>query len=347
MISPGHFGFNKQTANTNSFQHEISDSETEVQNKALHEFNEMVDKLKKVNINVLVLSSRKDVVTPDSIFPNNWFSHHQKEQACGWDDSTIEDFSPLATGIFKDCEALRQVGTLGGGNHFIEIGYDENDSCWIIIHSGSRGFGWKVAQAYMKLASPSGKASEGHFGFRTDSTLGEEYIADMNGCLEFALTNRLCINRSVYAAIKKFVDCVPSQDDVSFINRNHNHAVLKNGLWIHRKGATHAEEGMMGVIPGNMRDGSFIVEGKGNPESLWSSSHGAGRVSSRKAIKESTNVVDFEVAMRGIKAKVNADTLDESPFAYKNIFDVMLAQKDLVEIVHRVRPLINVKGVTK
>lgn len=80
MISPGHFGFNKQTANTNSFQHEISDSETEVQNKALHEFNEMVDKLKKVNINVLVLSSRKDVVTPDSIFPNNWFSHHQKEK---------------------------------------------------------------------------------------------------------------------------------------------------------------------------------------------------------------------------------------------------------------------------
>ncbi|MFH1739431.1 MAG: RtcB family protein, partial [bacterium] len=128
------------------------------------------------------------------------------------------------------------------------------------------------------------------------------------------------------------------------INRNHNHAEMKDGLWIHRKGATHAEAGMMGVIPGNMRDGSFIVRGKGNPGALWSSSHGAGRVLGRKKAKETLTMESFAETMAGVVALVTSDTLDESPFAYKSIFEVMAQQGDMVEIVAHVRPMLNIKG---
>jgi tRNA-splicing ligase RtcB len=143
--------------------------------------------------------------------------------------------------------------------------------------------------------------------------------------------------------------CVGSFEWDKLINRNHNHAELRNhpefgDVWVHRKGATHADEGMMGVIPGNMLDGSFIVKGKGNINSLWSSSHGAGRILGRKKAKEVLKLEDFEEVMEGILADVDEKRLDESPFAYKNIFTVMEEQKDLVEIVAHVKPIFNVKG---
>ena len=131
-----------------------------------------------------------------------------------------------------------------------------------------------------------------------------------------------------------------------FINRNHNHAVEKDGLWIHRKGATHAELGMYGVIPGNMRDGSFIVKGKGNPESLYSSSHGAGRALGRRKAHRVLSLDEFKETMKkeDVKATVTSRTLDEAPMAYKNIFEVMEYQKDLVDVITHVRPIINIKG---
>lgn len=130
----------------------------------------------------------------------------------------------------------------------------------------------------------------------------------------------------------------------ALINRNHNHAEQKDGLWIHRKGATHAEAGMMGVIPGNMRDGSFIVRGKGNPDALWSSSHGAGRVLGRKEAKRTLTMESFTETMAGVVALVTDETLDEAPFAYKSIFDVMRQQDVMVEVVAHVRPILNIKG---
>ena len=134
---------------------------------------------------------------------------------------------------------------------------------------------------------------------------------------------------------------------MGMINRNHNHAeLLGNGNWIHRKGATHAEDGMEGVIPGNMRDGSFIFRGKGNPESLCSSSHGAGRVMGRNHAKRELSLQEFESSMTiaNIVAKVGPDTLDEAPGAYKNIFDVMDLQKDLVTVMNYITPIINIKA---
>jgi tRNA-splicing ligase RtcB len=257
------------------------------------------------------------------------------------DNSCLDVFDLTEAGqavANKDKRNWRQaLGSLGGGNHFIEIGCDENDQVWCILHSGSRGVGHGIAAHYMKQASPDGKAREGHHGFRVDSQLGQDYINDLDWALRFALDNRVeMISR---------VASIFNQDKLAgFINRNHNHAELKDGLWIHRKGATHAEDGMMGVIPGNMRDGSFIVQGKGDPDSLYSSSHGAGRVMGRKQAKRELNTEDFVNTMKGITALVGDDTLDEAPMAYKNIFEVMDLQRDLVDVVAHVKPIINIKG---
>ena len=240
-----------------------------------------------------------------------------------------------------DKNGLKQLGSLGSGNHFIEIGYNEDNQIWVIIHSGSRNLGHSVATHYMKLAA-GGKARQGHFGFAVTSQHGKDYIKDLNFCLNFALANRKEMMQRVVSTIQNF--CPGQADWTQLINRNHNHAENTAGLWIHRKGATHAEAGMRGVIPGNMRDGSFIVEGKGNPEALWSSSHGAGRIMSRKAAKRDIKLKQFRDSMYGITAKVDQQTLDEAPFAYKNIEEVMTLQKDMIRVLHHVRPLINIKG---
>ncbi len=297
---------------------------------------------------------------------------------------------------------LMQLGTLGGGNHFIEIGYDDSDRAWIIIHSGSRGFGHKIATHYMieayksknpqeeklekilsdftdrnqnfKEHNPKGfKKSfekfknkkilelnrrvnldrlDGIWGLWVDSKLGQDYIKDQNFALEFALENRKKMIEVICRILDKTIKGdfgFEFEDEDRFINKNHNHVEFDESLneWIHRKGATHANKDMMGVIPGNMRDGSFIVRGRGCKESLYSSSHGAGRVMSRVKAKESVSMDQFKESMRGITATVDKNTLDESPFAYKDIFLVMEQQKELVEIVEHIKVLINVKDSNK
>ena len=197
----------------------------------------------------------------------------------------------------------------------------------------------------MKEAHPEKKPWEGVYGFDVNFATGKEYIADMNFALEFALENRVRMIQYMESSFGKFLDGKILWKEM--INRNHNHAELDNqGRWIHRKGATHAELEMLGVIPGNMRDGSFIVKGKGNSESMSSSSHGAGRIKSRTQAMKDVNLEDFKVTMQaaGVVAKINPRTIDESPYVYKNIFDVMKAQKDLVDVIAHVRPLVNVKA---
>nr|WP_320113835.1 RtcB family protein [uncultured Desulfuromonas sp.] len=249
--------------------------------------------------------------------------------------------SPFLGTLFAE-NGLRQLGSLGNGNHFIEIGSDDNDRVWIIVHSGSRNLGHSVASHYMKLAAGSTKARQGHDGLAVDCATGRDYLKDLTFCLAFALENRHEMIRRVVQQIQR---CCPGEAQwAELINRNHNHAEEKDGVWIHRKGATHAEAGMMGVIPGNMRDGSFIIEGKGNPLSLWSSSHGAGRILSRRAAKEQLSMKAFSRSMDGIVAQVTTKTLDESPSAYKDIFAVMEQQKDLVIVHSHVKPIINIKG---
>jgi tRNA-splicing ligase RtcB len=188
-------------------------------------------------------------------------------------------------------------------------------------------------------------------GLDTASKLGKEYIKDMNFALNFALENRKRMIQAVLEAMNEALDANESLEEIEgkFINRNHNHAEFNQtrGEWIHRKGATHAERGMYGVIPGNMRDGSFIVLGRGNSDSLHSSSHGAGRVMSRKKACECISLEEFKKSMGDIVGTIDEGTIDESPFAYKDIFEVMDLQKDLVEVVEHIKPLINVKDMPK
>lgn len=305
-----------------------------------------------------------------SIYANIPTGFHHNAKPSKWPKCDSIPRTDFMNKMFADKGGLRQLCSLGRGNHFIEIGYDENDDVWIIVHSGSRNVGSTSARNYMGIASGTGKASEGHFALDVDSQAGKDYIMDLNFCLEFALENR----KQILLRVAEIIDIILDKDqeiyadalasiltEGHFINRNHNHAELKDGLWIHRKGATHAEDGMMGVIPGNMEDGAFIVRGKGNPDSLYSSSHGAGRVRGRKEAKEGRtnpdtgkveleplNVEDFEKRVKelDIVAKVGYSTVDESKKAYKSIFDVMEVQEQagLVEIVHHIKPLINIKA---
>ena len=250
--------------------------------------------------------------------------------------------APLGRKAFDARGQFQALGTLGGGNHFIEIGADERGQVWIIIHSGSRGIGHGVATEYMRLASGDGKVREGHYGLSVNSDGGQAYINDMDWCLAYALENRTRMMQVAVATVADHCQGVASWD--ALINRNHNHAEDSHGMWVHRKGATHAEAGMMGVIPGNMRDGSCVVRGLGNPQSLWSSSHGAGRVLGRRQAHKQLKLRDFRLAMEGITARVTKGTLDESPMAYKDIHQVMEWQADLVEVVHHVRPILNMKA---
>lgn len=267
------------------------------------------------------------------------FAHHDKPLAFSY-DGPVSDF--VRRELIHAGAPDRQLGTLGSGNHFIEVGHDASDVVWIVIHSGSRNVGHTIAKHYMKVASGSDKAKEGHYPLDVGSRDGRDYIADLAFGLRFALDNRLAMIRAVERAIRRHA---PGESNpLLLINRNHNHAEQRGDRWIHRKGATHAEAGMLGVVPGNMRDGSFIVSGKGNPDSLCSSSHGAGRVLSRKAAKSTLDLDAFAASMKGIQARVDGRTLDESPDAYKSIYEVMAQQSVLVEVLHHIRPLINIKG---
>lgn len=269
------------------------------------------------------------------------FAHNRRPEP--WDYKDIP-MTPTLAKIWKRENGLKQIGTLGGGNHFIEVDHDEQGRVWVVVHSGSRHIGWNTAATYMAMAAGSDRPREGHYGFRADSDRGRDYITDMNFCLAFALANRRKILDRVLREIYYYVRPDEKPETLHLVNRHHNHAEFKNGLWIHRKGATHAEKGMEGVIPGNMRDGSFIVVGKGYEKSLCSSSHGAGRAVSRREAKRTITMDQFRKDMEGITSRVRGSILDEAPGAYKNIFEVLERQKEMVEVIHHLKPIINVKG---
>ena len=253
-------------------------------------------------------------------------------------------FTHVGHTIFGQKGGTKQIGTLGGGNHFIEIGQDDLGKVYIVIHSGSRGVGHGIATHYIRKADPDGKCREGHNGFSLYSQEGMDYMKDQDVCLEFALENRRIMLRRVIDAMECVLLREVHAEWDGLVNRNHNHAQISFEGVIHRKGATQADLDTYGVIPGNMRDGTYIVRGLGNPDSLWSSSHGAGRVLGRKAAKRELDIKEFQQTMEGIVANVARCTLDESPMAYKDFRNVMYRQQDLVEIVCHIKPILNVKG---
>ncbi len=251
--------------------------------------------------------------------------------------------------IFKfiKTQAKAHLGSLGSGNHFIEIGCDVINSnpneLWLVIHSGSRGVGHKIATYYMKAASGSDSKFEETHALDVLSTEGKEYLSVLEFGLEFALLNRLEMAYRVQDVLGEVLG-VSSLKFEMWVNKNHNHCVAEANYFVHRKGATPAKLNERGVIPANMRDGCFLVKGKGNEKFLQSSSHGAGRKLSRGEARKTVTLEDFEKSMEGIVAPVDESRIDESPFAYKDIYEVMEAQKNSVEVVGHIKPIINWKG---
>ena len=251
--------------------------------------------------------------------------------------------------------ALKQVGTLGGGNHFIEIQRDNEDNIWLMVHSGSRNIGYKVAEHYNKTAKALNAKWFADFSIKTDlaflpvdTTEGQDYLAEMQYCVDFALSNRSLMMHRIKEAI---LESFPSTTFGDMINIAHNYAAFETHygqeVIVHRKGATSAREDETGIIPGSQGTKSYIVRGLGNPESFMSCSHGAGRVMSRSQaiknldLKEEIARLDNQGIIHAIRSQRD---LEEAASAYKNIDEVMQLQTDLVDIVHELSPVAVVKG---
>lgn len=245
---------------------------------------------------------------------------------------------------FLESEKIpRNLGTLGHGNHFIELDLDSRGNPWIVVHSGSRGVGHWLATRYMEKSSGKKSGFEATHPLAADSKEGKEYQNLLNFCLEFAKLNRLEIVRQAVIAIESVLG--KKLKFSIWTNKNHNHALKEAGLFVHRKGATPAKRGERGIIPANMRDGSFLVVGKGNKKFISSSSHGAGRAMSRSQAREKISASKFKEEMSGanIVGDFSEKYLDEAPAAYKDIYRVLELQKESIKVVRHLRPFINWK----
>ena len=247
---------------------------------------------------------------------------------------------------------VRQLGTLGGGNHFIEICLDENDAVWIMLHSGSRGVGNIIGQYFIRLAQ---KDMQKHIHSLPDKDLAyftegmehfDDYVNAVNWAQDYAMDNRREMMRLIIDALKKKLLKFGITKEA--INCHHNYVAIENhfgeNVYITRKGAIRAGQDELGIIPGSMGAKSFIVRGKGNPQSFSSCAHGAGRCMSRGKAKRHFSARDLEAQTEGIECRKDEGVLDEIPAAYKNIDEVMENQSDLVDIEHTLRQVVCVKG---
>lgn len=302
-----------------------------------------------------ILGSKKERRGIRSLVPVG-FKHQTQAQ----DSSLMPDRAPLEN-VKKSIvqqqyqSALKQIGTLGGGNHFIEIQQGDDGYIWLMIHSGSRNIGLKVAKHYNKTAMrlnerwKSSVPAKWELAFLPiESMEAKSYLAEMQYCVDFALANRKLMMERVKEAVS---EVIPEVDFSPAINIAHNYAAIEEHFGqyviVHRKGATSAREGEFGIIPGSQGTRSYIVQGKGNAESFSSCSHGAGRVMGRR---HAQRTLDLETEKRRldelgiIHGLRNRKDLDEATSVYKDIDTVMKNQEDLVDIVVGLQPLAVVKG---
>ncbi|AXH59523.1 RtcB family protein [Pseudomonas amygdali] len=262
-----------------------------------------------------------------------------KESVNGWDDAMKK--------------AGTQLGTLGSGNHFIELCIDENQDVWIMLHSGSRGIGNMIGSHFIKEAQ---KLMDRWYIDLPDRNLAylpegaqefEDYVEALSWAQEYAFKNRELMMEKVILALRRTIDKEFTITQEA-INCHHNYATRENhfgeNLWVTRKGAIRAQRGDLGIIPGSMGQRSYIVRGKGNAESYCSCSHGAGRKMSRSQARKEFTVADLKAQTEGVECLKTEAVLDEIPGAYKDIDVVMDNQKDLVEVVHVLKQVLCVKG---
>jgi len=244
------------------------------------------------------------------------------------------------------------LGSLGSGNHFIEVSRDETDSVWLFLHSGSRGIGNKIAQHHIAVARDLAERwwlqlPDRDLAYLVEGTDEfDRYIADLLWAQQFALLNREEMMDRVVACVERFMDDAVVEEERINCHHNFTHRErhFKTDLWVSRKGAISAKSGEPGLIPGSMGTASYVVSGKGNPLSLNSSPHGAGRVHSRSAARRQFSFDELDAAMKGIEYRRTSAFIDEIPAAYKDIDVVMRDSESLVEIRHTLRQLVNVKG---
>ncbi len=247
----------------------------------------------------------------------------------------------------------RHMGTLGTGNHFIELCLDENDDVWLMLHSGSRGPGNRIGTYFIQLAK---REMERWFIQLPDKDLAyfvegseyfDDYIQAVSWAQEFAKLNRQVMMANALGALRRTTNMYFELEEKA-VNCHHNYVARENhfgaNVLVTRKGAVRAREGDLGIIPGSMGARSFIVRGKGNKDSFNSCSHGAGRAMSRGDARRKFTLEDHAKATEGVECRKDKGILDETPGAYKDIIAVMEAQKDLVSIVHTLRQVVNVKG---
>ncbi|MEP9402112.1 RtcB family protein [Sphingomonas sp. VNH70] len=253
----------------------------------------------------------------------------------------------------KNTNNLVHLGTLGTGNHFIELCLDEGGAVWVMLHSGSRGVGNAIGSFFIELAKQDMRKwhlnlpDEDLAYFPEGTDHFDDYVEAVGWAQDYAALNRRMMMTNVIAALRKVI-AKPFEAELEAVNCHHNYVTRENhfgeNVLVTRKGAVRAAKGVMGIIPGSMGAKSFIVRGLGNPESFDSCSHGAGRVMSRTQAKKLVTLDEHIADTAGVECRKDEGVIDETPRAYKPIEAVMAAQADLVEIVHTLKQVVCVKG---
>ncbi|GAA3943853.1 RtcB family protein [Litoribacillus peritrichatus] len=275
--------------------------------------------------------------------------------AAGWNQHLNAGFNLLTEkhAVLKNTNNVKHLGTLGTGNHFIEICLDTQQAVWVMLHSGSRGVGNRIGTYFIEQAK---KDMERHFINLPDRDLAylcegtehfDDYVEAVQWAQNYARINREIMMNRTLAAVGQTLQR-PVIGQLEAVNCHHNYVNLEHhygkDVWLTRKGAVSAKQGELGIIPGSMGAKSFIVRGLGNAESFCTCSHGAGRVMSRTEAKKQVSLEEHIKATENVECRKDASVVDETPRAYKPIEQVMEAQKDLVEIVYELKQVVCVKG---
>ena len=274
-------------------------------------------------------------------------------------DAAWAQLEPDFTELCRDFPRLAKtnnrihLGTLGTGNHFIEVCLDEAGFVWFMLHSGSRGVGNAIGTMFIELAKQDALRNNANLPdrdlayFEEGSRYFGDYVRAVGWAQTFAALNREVMMRRVIEAAKTVLH-KSFQSHIEAVNCHHNYVQQEHhfgeDVYVTRKGAVSAKAGQLGIIPGSMGARSYIVRGKGNPESFESCSHGAGRAMSRGEAKRRFTLADHRAATEGVECRKDKDVIDETPGAYKDIDAVMQAQRDLVDVVHTLKQVVCVKG---
>jgi tRNA-splicing ligase RtcB (3'-phosphate/5'-hydroxy nucleic acid ligase) len=252
--------------------------------------------------------------------------------------------STRALGKTRDAIGGRHLGTLGGGNHFLELDRDVDGDLWVLVHTGSRGLGGAIGDHHRRVAADALgplRCAGGDHGDHGDHEPGDAYLADLSFALSFAAENR---RRILERALEVVAEATQREPEEERIDVHHNHVAWEDGRLVHRKGAIAASAGAKAIIPGSMGTASYVVEGRGERSSFASASHGAGRRMSRSEARRTLSLPAVERSLRRVVHRVEGRLVEEAPAAYRDVVEVLEDEADLVTPLLRIEPLAVLKG---